>query len=152
MKHFLLLLSIVLVAFGSSAQEYKSRFPYPSEQILVAGLDWYPRDGIRQNPWIHNILVNNTNLLTGATNNYVILNNAGAVLNAVIVLESPTNNFRSFYKVVTFGNTTATLTNAAGVSFTSVTNAVATTYSIPTNTTVDIICTTTNYLVIPNRF
>jgi len=152
MNFILILFGLMVMALTGVSQEYKSRFPQPQETVYTAGLDWYPRDGWRHNPWITDTL-NTTNYVLGDTNNFLVLRNAtAAVSNGVVVLPNPTNSFRYYYKIVCSGLSTATLTNAQGGSLQTITNAFATTYSIATNSTVECYSSGTNWFIVPDRF
>jgi len=154
MKKLLILvaLALPLVLF---AQEYKQRAPKAIETRRVAGISEYLQDGPRYGilyltPIPEQIVTNSD------TNSIVIFQSTSALTNAFLQLLSPTNRSRYAFTAVARGHLTMVLTTSnlaggvtAGPGFSDMTNGVQSTYTLPTNSSALVICTGTNYLVVP---
>lgn len=155
MKNLATILSLALVAFAASGQNYKTRQPYPAEMQRIAGLSEYIQDGPRYG--IRYVTPNPEQIITNSfTNSIVIMESTGVLTNAFLQMGNPTNAGRYAIDVVARGNITVVLTtsnlvaaNSAGPGFSTMTNVVATAYTMPTNSSARVICTGTNYLVVP---
>ena len=149
MKNILIGL-FALAAVTVGAQEYKSRLPQPGELEKVAGLDYYIADGAPRFTLSQKLTGHNENYTLSDTNYYLIV--WGNTSNAFVTFPNPTNYQKREFTIVTTGNSTAIFTNGATTgTFSTISNAVATSYSLTSNKVVNIVSTGTNWLVIDLR-
>lgn len=148
-------LAVLLVPLALSAQTYKTRLPTPTEERKLAGVTDWIQDGPRYG--ILKLTPNPEQIVTNSdTNSIVVFLSTGALTNAFLQMQNPTNRSRYALTVVAKGNMTVTLTTsntvtslAAGTGFNTMTNVVANPYVVPTNSSVLVINNDTNWLVVP---